>query len=176
MMALIFFFFSLMAVQVPQHHLLKGHLSYTVLHVHLCAKKKKKKKHTANMVYLCVSGFIHDQSYHLQTEMFIPSFSMHVCSVMLDSLQPNGLKAAKFLCLWGFPGKDTGVGDISSSRGFFPSQGLNPGLLHLLHWQWGSKPLCHLGRPFLCYVQAQIRACRRKQFEKVNCIASRKTN
>ena len=139
-------------------------------------QKKKKKKHTANMVYLCVSGFIHDQSYHLQTEMFIPSFSMHVCSVMLDSLQPNGLKAAKFLCLWGFPGKDTGVGDISSSRGFFPSQGLNPGLLHLLHWQWGSKPLCHLGRPFLCYVQAQIRACRRKQFEKVNCIASRKTN
>ena len=49
-MALIFFFFSLMAVQVPQHHLLKGHLSYTVLHVHLCAKKKK----TQQIWYICV--------------------------------------------------------------------------------------------------------------------------
>ena len=51
MMAFTFFFFSLMAVQMPQHHLLKGHLSYTVLHVHLCAKKKKNPQ---QIWYICV--------------------------------------------------------------------------------------------------------------------------
>ena len=29
----------------------------------------------------------------------------------------------------------------------FPTQGLNPGLLHLLHWQADSLPLSHLGSP-----------------------------
>ena len=36
---------------------------------------------------------------------------------------------------------------ISSSRGIFPTQGLNP---CLLHWQAGSLPLCHQGIPGLC--------------------------
>ena len=36
---------------------------------------------------------------------------------------------------------------ISSSRGIFPTLGLNP---CLLHWQAGSLPLCHQGIPGLC--------------------------
>ena len=32
-------------------------------------------------------------------------------------------------------------------KGIFPAQGLNPHLLHLLHWQMDSLPLCHLGNP-----------------------------
>ena len=36
---------------------------------------------------------------------------------------------------------------ISFSGGFFPTQGLNLSLLHLLHWQVISLPLCHLGSP-----------------------------
>ena len=31
--------------------------------------------------------------------------------------------------------------------GIFLTQGLNPHLLHLLHWQADSLPLCHLGSP-----------------------------
>ena len=31
--------------------------------------------------------------------------------------------------------------------GDFLTQGLNPCLLHLLHWQANSLPLCHLGSP-----------------------------
>ena len=31
-----------------------------------------------------------------------------------------------------------------SSRGIFPTQGSNLHLLHLLHWQTNSLPLCHL--------------------------------
>ena len=30
-------------------------------------------------------------------------------------------------------------------RGIFPTQGSNPSLLHLLHWQAGSLPLAPLG-------------------------------
>ena len=36
---------------------------------------------------------------------------------------------------------------ISSSRGIFPTQGLNPHLLHLLHWQADSSPLSHQESP-----------------------------
>ena len=31
---------------------------------------------------------------------------------------------------WNSPGQNTGVGSISLLQGFFPTQGLNPGLLH----------------------------------------------
>ena len=34
---------------------------------------------------------------------------------------------------------------VSYSRGIFPIQGLNPHLLHLLHWHVDSLPLYHLG-------------------------------
>ena len=33
-------------------------------------------------------------------------------------------------------------------HGIFPTQRLNLHLLHLLHWQSDSSPLCHLGSPF----------------------------
>ena len=36
---------------------------------------------------------------------------------------------------------------ISSSRGIFLTEGLNPRLLCLLHWQAGSLPLSCQGRP-----------------------------
>ena len=57
---------------------------------------------------------------------------IYVCvshSVMPDSLPPHGLQPARFLCLWDFPGKDTGVCDFLL-QGIFLTQGLNPGLLH----------------------------------------------
>ena len=39
------------------------------------------------------------------------------------------------------PGKNTGVGCHAFLQGISPTQGLNPCLLHLLHWQPGSLPL-----------------------------------
>ena len=39
---------------------------------------------------------------------------------------------------------------MPSSRGFFHSQGQNPHLLCLLHWQVGSLPLVSLGNPPKC--------------------------
>ena len=47
---------------------------------------------------------------------------------------------------WDFPGKNTGVGCHFLLQGIFPTQRLNP---HLLHWQADSLPLSHLGSPYL---------------------------
>ena len=40
-----------------------------------------------------------------------------------------------------FPGKNAGVGCHFLLQGIFPTQGLNPHLLRLLHWQVGSLAL-----------------------------------
>ena len=44
---------------------------------------------------------------------------------MPDSLQPHGLYSP-----WNSPAQNTGVGSLSLLQGIFPTQGLNPGLLH----------------------------------------------
>ena len=46
-------------------------------------------------------------------------------SVRFDPLQPHGLQ-----CPWNSPGQNTGMGTHSLLQGIFPTQGLNPGLLH----------------------------------------------
>ena len=48
------------------------------------------------------------------------------------------------------PGKNTGVGFHALLQGIFSTQGWNPCLLCLLHWQAGSLPLAYLGS--LCCV------------------------
>ena len=44
---------------------------------------------------------------------------------MSDSLQPQGLYSP-----WSSVGQNTGVGNLSLLQGIFPTEGLNPGLLH----------------------------------------------
>ena len=41
------------------------------------------------------------------------------------------------------PGKNTGVGCHALLQGIYPTQGPNPRLLHLLHWQVSSLPYPH---------------------------------
>ena len=65
--------------------------------------------------------------------------------VLSDSLQPHGLQPSRLLCLWFSSGKNTGLSCHSLLQGTFPIHGLNQRLLHLLHWQVDSLPLCHLG-------------------------------
>ena len=59
----------------------------------------------------------------------------YVTSVVSDSVRPHGLQPTGHLCPWDFPVKNTGVGCHSLLQGIFLIQGLNPRLLHLLHWQ-----------------------------------------
>ena len=46
-------------------------------------------------------------------------------SVVSDSLRPHGLYSP-----WNSPGQNTGVGSLSLLQEIFPTQGLNPGLMH----------------------------------------------
>ena len=62
------------------------------------------------------------------------------CSVLFDSLQPHGLEPVRLLCPWDFPGR---MGCHFLLQGIFLTQGLNPSLLCLLHWQADSLPQCH---------------------------------
>ena len=64
-------------------------------------------------------------------------------SVVSDSLQLHGLWPTRLLYPWDFPGKNTGAGCYFLLQGIFLNQGSNPRLLHLLHWQVDSLPLCH---------------------------------
>ena len=54
---------------------------------------------------------------YVSIKINISSFLLHVCSVMSNSPWPHGLYPARLFCLWDFPGKNTGVVAISSSRG-----------------------------------------------------------
>ena len=56
---------------------------------------------------------------------------------------------ARLLCPWNSPGKNTGVGCHALLQGIFLTQGSNPYLLHLLHWQVGSLALALPGKPSL---------------------------
>ena len=74
------------------------------------------------------------------------------CSQMLRSVtstlfRPHGLHPARLLYLWNFPGKNAGLGCCFLLQWIFPTQGSNPHLLYLLHWQVDSLPLAPPGKP-----------------------------
>ena len=67
------------------------------------------------------------------------------CSVASDSLRPHGLNS-----LGNSPGQNTGVGSLSLLQGIFPTQGLDPGLLHgrqILYQLSHKKQLAELDTP-----------------------------
>ena len=71
-----------------------------------------------------------------------------MCSVVSDSLGHFG--HTRLLWPWVFPGKNTVVNRNFLTQGIFPTQGSNPCLLHLLHWQADSLPTEPPGKPFSC--------------------------
>ena len=77
------------------------------------------------------------------------------------------------LCPWNFIGKNTEVGCHVLLKGIFPTQGSNPHLLYLLHWQVDSLPLHHLIIVFLLLpcCDFNIHLCTREwHFHLLNCI------
>ena len=86
-----------------------------------------------SLLYICLFCCL---TYRVIVTIFLNSVYMRYdgvgisCSVMPDSLRPHGLQPTRLLCLWDFPGKDTGVGHHFLLQGIFPTQGSNPGILH----------------------------------------------
>ena len=56
---------------------------------------------------------------------------------------------ARLLSPWGSPGKNTAGGCHALLQGILPTQGANPHLLGLLHWQAGSSPRVPPGKPHI---------------------------
>ena len=67
--------------------------------------------------------------------------------VVSDPLWPQEVWPTRLLCPWNFPDNNTGVGCHFLLQGIFLTQGLNQGLLHLLHWQVDFLPLYQLASP-----------------------------
>ena len=65
--------------------------------------------------------------------------SLYVC-VLSYSVVSDSSWHHEVLCPWNFLGKNTGTDCHFLLQGIFPTQGLNP---HLLHWQVAFLPLSH---------------------------------
>ena len=96
----------------------------------------------------------------------IPNILDACChSVMSDTLRPHELYPTRLLCPRDSPGKNTQVGCYTLLLGIFLTQGPNPCLLCLLHWQVGSLRLVPPGKPpnilYMCkwYKQILLPAC-----------------
>ena len=76
--------------------------------------------------------------------------SQSVCAQSIRfSASPWTIAPAILLCPWNFPSKNTGVGCHLLLQRIFPTQGLNPCILRLLHWQVGSLLTAPPGKPRL---------------------------
>ena len=69
-------------------------------------------------------------------------------SVMSDSLRHHELYSP-----WNSLGQNSGVGSLSLLQGIFPTQELNPGLLHC---RWILYQLSHQGSPFTCEISLSL--------------------
>ena len=77
---------------------------------------------------------------------WVTKYYMHAESLQSrPTLHPMDYSPPEFK--WDFPGKNTGVGCHALLQGIFLTQGSNPSLFHLLHWQVGCLPLLPPGKP-----------------------------
>ena len=85
----------------------------------------------------------------------VPGASTCVCVCVCVQLCPTlcdpRVSSPPTYSVHGISGSNTRVGCYSLLQGIFPTQGLNPRLLHFLHWQADSLPLSYLGSPPACW-------------------------
>ena len=84
-------------------------------------------------------------------QQYVHAKSLKVCPTLVTLLQPTRL-----LCPSGPPGNNTGVGYHALLQRIFPTQGLNPHLFCLLHWQVGSLPLTPTEKDIFLNMQLQV--------------------
>ena len=101
-------------------------------------KLKKFIGSTTQHLCLYFIGQISVMSYPSYTgdleHIFLAGTTICACSVVSDSLPPHEWQPTRLLSPWAFSGKYTGVGCHCLLEGIFPTQGSNPHLLCLVHW------------------------------------------
>ena len=71
---------------------------------------------------------------------------IHAC-ILSGFSMVCGPYGARLLCPWDSPDQKPGAACHALLQGISPTRGLNPCLLHLLHWQVASLPLAPSGKP-----------------------------
>ena len=79
-----------------------------------------------------------------ESDMTEATWQQQVASVLSDSV--TAWTVAHILCSWDSSDKNIVVGCHALLHGIFPTEGSNPCLLCLLHWQVGSFPLVPPGK------------------------------
>ena len=82
-----------------------------------------------------------------QTSMFLMCVCTLSCFSCVRSCVTPWIVPCRLLCPCDSPGKNIGMGCHALLQGIFPTQGLNPCLLCLLHWQACSLPLAPPRKP-----------------------------
>ena len=96
-------------------------------------------------VFCCSVSLVHQFSllfwmFRIKKSLLPPVLGMRWQELLSrDSLQPHGLHSP-----WNSLGQNPGVGSLSLLQGIFPTQGLNPGLLHCRQTLY---QLSHTGSP-----------------------------
>ena len=90
------------------------------------SQMEKDKYHLLSFICVCVHAKL-----------------LHSC------LWPYAPQSFRLIWPWDSPGKNTGVGCYFLLQEIFLTQGSNPCLIHLLHWQADSLPVAPSGKPHL---------------------------
>ena len=88
-------------------------------------------------------------------DVFVPHATLCLVTQSCPTLQ-TWAAPTSLLCPWNFPGKNTGVGCHFLLQGISPTQGLNPHLFSLLHWQADSISLLPPGKVYLHHGNQQM--------------------
>ena len=78
------------------------------------------------------------ESVESKRYMCVHTKLLQSCPTLCDAMDYS---PPRLICPWVSPGKNTGVDCLALLQEIFPTQGSNPHLLGLLHWQVGSVPL-----------------------------------
>ena len=129
------------------------HSSHSISHrflliIPLCFTALLSSLSYSVIFFIQVYGPFH-QVYWIKFTFYylLPGVCVHVCAQLCPTrynpmdCNLSGSSVHRIL------GKNTGAGCHFLLKGIFPMQWLNPHLLHILHWQADSLPLCHLQSP-----------------------------
>ena len=103
------------------------------------------------------------------------SQNMH-CMCVLQSCDPMDCSLPGSSVHGDFPGKNTGVGCHALLQGILLTQGWNPHLLPLLHWQEGSLPLAPPRKPKTCIQFSSVQSLSRVRLFATQWITARQAS
>ena len=119
-----------------------------IICIHIWGEKKRKHwkltGFTGKAVKLISLKKVDIRFQHLSWVGSMHANSLHLCPTLCD---PMDYSLPGFSVHRDSQGKNTGMGCHALLQGIFQTQGSNPSLLCLLHWQSASLPLAPPGKP-----------------------------